>query len=56
MKKLSLLFFALLLTLLPLKGGEEIKLQDKDFKLGEFSIAGGKFKVTADKGIYTVET
>ncbi len=55
MKKLSLLFFALLLTLLPLKGGEEIKLQDKDFKLGEFSIAGGKFKVTADKGIYTVE-
>jgi len=55
MKKLLPAICALCAAALPLFGGEEIPLGEKDFHLGEFSIGGGKFNVRCDNGVFTVE-
>ena len=56
MKKLFLSICILLCaTVLPLSGGEETPLEEKDFLLGEFTVDGGKVNVTHDNGIFTVE-
>lgn len=55
MKKLFSALCMLCTAALPLFGGEETPLGEKDFQLGEFTVNGGKVKVTHDKGVFTVE-
>ncbi len=53
MKKI-LLLIAMIFSL-PLWGGEEIALGKKDFKLGDFWWKLGKYSVTYEDGIFTVD-
>ena len=54
-RKLLSALCALCAAALPLFGGEEIALGEKDFRLGRFSVDGGTFSVSHDKGVFTVE-
>ena len=52
MKKLLTLFLTVF-TLLAF-AGEEIKLTEKDFLLGDYEVDGGKYSVTYEDGVFTV--
>ena len=51
----KLLFALSALFAVTLYGGEEIALGEKDFILGELELAGGKYSVKCDNGIFTID-